>query len=86
MLGAPDDVAVGQDEPVSGDNHAGANAGAPVTSGGTRDADYRRTNPVDYGGDRTRIAIQRRIVPRVAYRVVTKRGPNMVEHRRNLKY
>ena len=49
--GSPDNVAVGDDEAISCDNHARAHAAMPSILVGTLDANNGRTHPVGHCGD-----------------------------------
>jgi hypothetical protein len=72
-LGATDDVAVGQHQPVSGNDHTGAGAAHP-SSAEALDADDRRTDPVDDCSDGSRIGVEWRLVLWVADRVAMRAG------------
>ena len=72
-LGAPNDVAVGDDEAISCDNHARTHAAVFLIRVGTLDADNGRTHPVGHGGDGAGIGIERRFILRVADRVLKNR-------------
>jgi hypothetical protein len=56
--GADDDVAVGQDKAISGDDHTGADATSPSSVGNAFDADDRRANPLNDCTDGPRIGVE----------------------------
>ena len=81
-LGTPDDVAVGNDEAISCNDYARADAAVPSI---TLDADNGWTDPVGHGGDGARIGIERRFILRVADRVFVENTVRDIGHRKTLK-
>jgi hypothetical protein len=75
-LSACDDMAVGQHKAVSGNDHTGADAAVSSSLGEALDANDCRTDPADYGSDRSRIGVEWRLV--LWARVFTRAGN--VEH------
>src|SRR5262249_59540644 len=62
-LSTPDDVAVGEYEPVSGDNHPGADSGTVASLGNTFDSNDGGTKLVGHRGHRARIRVERSLFP-----------------------
>ena len=67
VLGAPDDVAVGEHEAVAGDNNAGADAGAAALDD-TFDPDDRGADAIDHCSNCARIRVERPLILWVADR------------------
>ena len=74
------DMAVGQDETVTGNDDAGTDATAVASPSGALNPNDRRPDPVDHGRDRPRIGVERCFLGGMGDRVLGRQSVCGVEH------